>query len=538
MFFVVMGLIGGLALFLYGMQITSEGLKSTFGNKLKQILSTLSRNKLIALLTGIIITFTIQSSTAASTLLVSLVNTGIMSLSQTLGILLGTSMGTTLTAQIIAFKVSDYALLIIILGFGLKLLGKKRKQRFIGNILLGIGFIFLGMKVMSESVSPLKDHALFKETLINLEHVPLLALLASALLTSIIQSSTATMGLTISLAMQGLISLNLAIPIILGSHLGSCSTVLFAGIGASRSAKRVTLANLLFKLVGVIVFFFLTPSIIFLVQKSSINLPRQIANAHALIIVGNALIFIPFTETFAKFLEKVIPQTEEVEVLQKPKFLDSGVLETPEIAFYLASKEILRISNAVEEMVLGVMKVFINNDEKLLDEISAQDIIVDNLSREITKYLTKISFETLSEEHSKEVFRLLYVVDDLEHIGDLIDKNLIPLVEKKIDHSLIFSEKGVEEIKNMHQDVYNNLRNAIGAFALQDRRMAQKVIDQKEYIDSLEINLRKTHINRLNVGIELSQKTSGVHLDLINILKRINDHAFSIARAVVGEILR
>ena len=172
MFFVVMGLIGGLALFLYGMQITSEGLKNTFGNKLKQILSTLSKNKLIALLTGIILTFTIQSSTAASTLLVSLVNTGIMSLSQTLSILLGTSMGTTLAAQIIAFKVSDYALLIIVLGFGLKLLGRKRKHRFIGNILLGIGFIFLGMKVMSESVSPLKDHALFKETLTNLEHIP------------------------------------------------------------------------------------------------------------------------------------------------------------------------------------------------------------------------------------------------------------------------------------------------------------------------------------------------------------------------------
>jgi phosphate:Na+ symporter len=536
MFFVLTGLIGGLALFLYGMQMTSEGLKSTFGNKLKQILSTLSKNKLIALFTGIVLTFTIQSSTAASALLVSLVNTGIMNLSQTLSILLGTSMGTTLTTQIIAFKVSDYALLIIVLGFGLKLLGKKRKQRFIGNILLGVGFIFLGMKVMSESVSPLKDHALFKETLINLEHIPLLALLASALFTGLIQSSTATMGLTISLAMQGLISLNLAVPIILGSHLGSCSTVLFAGIGASRGAKRVTLANLLFKLVGVIIFFLLMPSLIFLVQKSSVNLPRQIANAHALIIVGNALIFIPFTGIFANFLERIIPKTEEVESLQKPKFLDLGALTTPEIAFYLASKEVLRISNAVEEMVLDIMQVFTNNDEKLLDKIGAHDMIVDNLSREVTKYLTKISFETLSGEHSKEVFRLLYIVDDLEHIGDLIDKNLIPLVEKKIDHSMVFSEKGVEEIKNMHQEVYNNLRNAIGAFALQDQRMAQKVIDRKEYIDSLEITLRKTHISRLNVGIELSQKTSGVHLDLINVLKRINDHSFSIARAVVGEI--
>ena len=536
MFFVLMGLIGGLALFLYGMQMTSEGLKSTFGNKLKQILSTLSKNKLIALLTGIVLTFTIQSSTAASALLVSLVNTGIMSLSQTLTILLGTSMGTTLTTQIIAFKVSDYAFLIIVLGFGLKLLGKKRKQRFIGNILLGVGFIFLGIKVMSESVSPLKDHILFKETLINFEHIPWLALIASALFTGLIQSSTATMGLTISLAMQGLISLNLAVPIILGSHLGSCSTVLFAGIGATRSAKRVTLANLLFKLVGVIIFFLLIPSIIFLVQKSSVNLPRQIANAHAIIIVGNALLFLPFTGRFAEFLEKIIPKTEEVESLEKPKFLDSGALETPEIAFYLASKEVLRISNTVEEMVLGIMQVFTNNDEKLLDKISAQDIIVDNLSREITRYLTQISFETLSEEHSKEVFRLLYIVDDLEHIGDLIDKNLIPLVEKKIDNSLVFSEKGVEEIKNMHQEICNNLRNAIGAFALQDQRMAQKVIDQKEYIDSLEINLRKTHINRLNVGIELSHKTSGLHLDLINVLKRINDHSFSIARAVVGKI--
>ncbi|GAH91378.1 unnamed protein product, partial [marine sediment metagenome] len=301
MFFVIIGLIGGLALFLYGMRITSEGLKNTFGNKLKQILSTLSKNKLIALSTGIILTFTIQSSTAASTLLVSLVNTGIMSLSQTLSILLGTSLGTTVAAQIIAFRISDYAFLIIVVGFGLMILGRKRKQRFIGNILLGIGFIFLGMKVMSDSVAPLKDHALFKETLTNLEHIPLLALLAGMLFTSLIQSSTATMGLIISLAIQGLIPLNLAIPIILGSRLGSCSTVLFAGIGATRSAKRVAWANLLFKLTGVIIFFILTPLLILLLQRTSTSLARQIANAHAIISISEVLIFLPFTEVFARF---------------------------------------------------------------------------------------------------------------------------------------------------------------------------------------------------------------------------------------------
>ncbi len=536
MFFVFLGLIGGLALFLYGMQLTSEGLKNTFGNKLKQSLSTLSKNKLIALLTGIILTFTLQSSTAASILLVSLVNTGIITLNQTLCILLGASLGTTLTAQIIAFKISDFAFLIIIIGFGLRLLGRKRRQRFIGDTLLGIGFIFLGMKVISDSASPLKDYAFFRETLTNLEQLPLLALLLSALFTSLAQSSTATMGLTISLAMEELISLDLAVPLILGSHLGSSSTVLFAGIGATRSAKRVTLANLLFKLGGVIIFFFLTPQITVLIQKTSLNLPRQIANAHTLIVMGNALIFLPFTEKFVGLLEKIIPQKEEVESLQKPKYLDQRALITPEIAFYLASQEILRISNTVEEMVREAIKILVNNDERRLEEVSTQDIIVDNLSREVTKYLTQISFETLSADSSKEVFRLLYIVNDLEHIGDLIDKNLIPLLEKKIDRGLVFSDKGLEEIKNMHQEVYNNLRTAIGAFALQDRRMAQKVIDQKEYIDSLEIHLRQTHINRLNIGIELSHKTSGIHLDIINILKRINDHSYSISRAVAGKL--
>jgi len=252
--------------------------------------------------------------------------------------------------------------------------------------------------------------------------------------------------------------------------------------------------------------------------------------------MGNALIFLPFTEKFVGLLEKIIPQKEEVESLQKPKYLDQRALITPEIAFYLASQEILRISNTVEEMVREAIKILVNNDERRLEEVSTQDIIVDNLSREVTKYLTQISFETLSTDSSKEVFRLLYIVNDLEHIGDLIDKNLIPLLEKKIDRGLVFSDKGLEEIKNMHQEVYNNLRTAIGAFALQDRRMAQKVIDQKEYIDSLEIHLRQTHINRLNIGIELSHKTSGIHLDIINILKRINDHSYSISRAVAGKL--
>ncbi|GAB4115612.1 MAG: Na/Pi cotransporter family protein [Candidatus Caldatribacteriota bacterium] len=536
MFFAIIGLIGGLVLFLYGMQITSTGLKNTFGNKLTQILGTLSKNKLIALFTGIALTFTIQSSSAASTLLVSLVNTGIMTLNQTLCILLGTSMGTTLTTQIISLRISDFAFLIIIIGFSLMLLGKRKRQRAMGNILLGIGLVFLGMKVMTDSASPWKEQDFFQKILINLENNPWLALILSALFTTLVQSSTATMGLIISLAMQGLTTLNLAIPLILGSHIGSCSTVLFAGIGATKGAKRVTLANLLFKLAGAIFFFLLTPQIVYLIQKTSVNLPRQIANAHALIIIGNVLIFLPFTEQFTKFLERIIPKTEEVESPQKPKYLDKGVLQTPEIAFYLSRKEILRISNTIETMILDSMKIILKNDEGLLEQIKTQDIIVDNLSREITTYLTQINFDSLTADQSKDIFTLLYVVDDLEHIGDLVDKNLIPLLEKKIDYSLEFSEKGLEEISNMHQEVYNNLRQAIGAFALQDQRMAQKVIDSKDKIDALEINLRKTHINRLNIGIELSHRTSGVHLDIINILKRINDHSYSIARAVTGKI--
>jgi len=536
MFLIVTGIIGGLALFLYGMQITSDGLKKSFGNKLKKVLSTLSKNKLVALTTGIVLTFTIQSSTAASAMLVSLVNSGIISLSNSITILLGTSIGTTLTSQLIAFKVSDYAFIIIILGFSLKFFGKKRKQRSIGNILLGVGFIFLGIKIMTESISPLKNNDFFENILTNLEALPLLALFFSAILTTLLQSSTATMGITISLAIQGLISLNLAIPIILGSHLGTCSTVLFTGIGASKSAKRVAVANLIFKLTGVIVFYLLIPYLVIFVKNSSSYIPRQIANAHVLIIIGNALIFIPFTDKFSKLLEKIIPVTEEIELMQEPKYLDKGMLKTPDIAFYLASKEILRIGKTIEGMTFDTIKIFQQNDEKLLDKVCQQDMIVDNLSREIIKYLTKINFETLTEENSQEIFMLLNIVDDLEHIGDLIDDNLLVLIEKKIDQNLIFSKNGLEEIQDMHRKIYENLRNAIGAFALQDQRMAQKVIHEKTPIDSLEIELRRTHINRLNQGIKLSQKTSSVHLDIINILKRINDHSFSIAKAILGNL--
>ena len=244
----------------------------------------------------------------------------------------------------------------------------------------------------------------------------------------------------------------------------------------------------------------------------------------------------PFTDKFAKLLEKIIPVTEEIESMQEPKYLDIGALKTPDIAFYLASKEMLRIGNTIQEMVFDTINIFMKNNEKLLDKVCQQDMIVDNLSREITKYLTKINFETLSEKNGQEIFKLLYIVDDLEHIGDLVDKNLLTLIEKKIDRNLVFSKKGTEEIQDMHRKIYDNLRNAIGAFALQDRRMAQKVIDQKKSIDSLEIELRKTHINRLNLGIKFSQKTSGVHLDIINILKRINDHTFSIAKAILGNL--
>lgn len=536
MFLQIIGIFGGLVVFLYGLQKTNLNLRQAFGNKLQTWINKISFYPSLSLFFGIFLTFTMQSSTAATSLLVGLINTGMMSLFQGLQILIGTSIGTTITTQIITFNVAQYAFIIVILGYGLNILGKKRRYRSLGAVLLGIGFIFLGMNFISSFAEPLKNSPELLNIIYHLKGLPVLALIISVVLTSILQSSTAIMGLTISLSLQGIIPLELAIPIILGSHLGSCTTVLFVGIGKTSLAKTLAFGNLFYKMVAVIVFLPLIQPLYSVASFFSQYLPRQIAIAHTIIVVGNALLVYPFLSIFTNFLQKLFPKSIKEESLYRPKFLDNNVLESPDLALYLARKELIRMANFVDEMFVGIMKVFFNHDENLLYKLCKLDRIADNLSSAIIHYLTKMKVENLTSEQSRETYGLLNIVNDFEHIGDLIDKDIIPIIEKQIDNELQLSEAGISEINKLYKIVYQNFYQVLGAFALGDKRLAQKALQEKEIIIETEAKLRRTHIDRLHQGIELSRQTSSIHFDMINILKQISEHSSLIAETVLNNL--
>jgi len=536
MFFQIIGIFGGLVIFLYGLQKTNLNLRQAFGNKLQVLINKITVYHSLSLFFGIFLTFTMQSSTAATSLLVGLINTGMMTLYQGLQILIGTSIGTTIVTQLITFDIAQYAFILIILGFGLNLLSKKRRYQFLGALLLGIGFIFLGMKLISDFAEPLKNNPSLLNLISRLQGVPIYTFLLSVIITSLLQSSTAMMGLTISLSSQGIIPFELAIPIILGSHLGSCTTVLFVGMGKTSLAKTLTFGNLFYKMVAVILFFFLIEPLSSVVTLITPYLPRQIAIAHTIIIVGNALIVYPFLALFTSLLKKIFPKSKQEESLYHPKFLDDNVLESPDLALYLARKELVRMANTVDEMFVGIMNVFFSQDENLLYKLCKLDRVVDHLSNAIIHYLTEMKFEDLTPEQSSETYGLLNIVNDFEHIGDLIDKDIIPIIEKQIDNELQLSEAGISEIKKLYKMVYQNFYQSLGAFALGDKRLAQKALQQKNIIIKSEAKMRKSHIDRLHQGVELSRQTSSIHFDMINILKQISEHSSLIAEIVLNNI--
>ncbi len=534
MIFQIIGIFGGLVIFLYGLQKTNLNIRQAFGNKLQSWINKITCFPSLSIFFGIFLTFTMQSSTAATSLLVGLINTGMMNLFQALQILIGTSIGTTIATQIITFNIAQYSFALILAGYGLNTLSKKRRYQFFGSVILGIGFIFLGMNLISDFSEPLKNSPALLDIIFHLKGNPFLTLLLSIIITSILQSSTAMMGLTISLSVQGIIPFELAIPIILGSHLGSCTTVLFVGLGKTSQAKTLTFGNLLYKVIAVVFFFFLINPLSSITSFLTSNLPRQIALAHTIIVLGNALLVYPFLPLFASILQKMFPKSKQEESLYQTKFLDNNVLETPDLALYLARKELVRMANIVDEMFLGIMKVFFNQDENLLYKLCKLDRIVDTLSNAIIRYLTDMKLENLTPEQSRETYALLNIVNDFEHIGDLIDKDIIPIIEKQIDNELNLSEAGVEEIKKLYKIVYQNFYQALGAFALGDKRMAQKALQQKTVIIENEVKMRRSHIDRLHQGIELSRQTSSIHFDMINILKQISEHSSLIAKNILS----
>jgi phosphate:Na+ symporter len=530
-------LLGGIGLLLYGMRIASEGMQRAAGSQLRRWLGNLTNNRVSALFAGTIVTAIMQSSGATTVMLVGLASAGLMSLRQTLGVILGADIGTTLTVQLIAFKIYDYALLIIGVAVPMTLAIRNPRLNSVGQALLGFGLIFLGLKLIAETMSPLAALPLVSQLLLGLTAAPFIVVILSAALTALLHSSAGTIGIALAFAGEGLMPLSLALPIVLGANIGTSATALVSSIGAGTEARRVALAHTLFKLAGAIPAFILLDAFATLVAQTSPSPARQIANAHTIFNVVIGLGFLPFTHYMAALLRRLVPEEAVDSKVVRPRYLDVQVLDSPALAIGQATREALRVADITEEMLRDSIRVFEQEDDELLRDIVRRDDHVDYLETEIKRYLTRLSESNLTEELSRQEIGLLYVINDLEHIGDIISKHLLDnLAQKMRSSASTFSADGMREIQQLHRRVCENLELAIAAYATNNDELAQKVLRHKERINELERALRQTHIERLHRGLRESIETSSIHLDVLNDFKRINSHATNIAYVVLGHL--
>jgi phosphate:Na+ symporter len=529
----LIALFGGMALLLYGMQLVGEGLQQAAGGRMRQILGSLTSNRLKGMLAGAFITAVIQSSSATTLMLVSFASSGLMSLTQAVGVILGADIGTTVTVQLIAFKIFDYALLLVGIGFLVIFLSRRKSLRYVGQAVLGFGFIFFAIKVMSDAMVPLRQSEIMKMLLVSLGDQPLLGVLIAATFSALVHSSAATIGLAITLAIQGLMPLAAAVPVIYGANIGTCATALASSIGANAEAKRVAMAHTFFKVAGVLIFLPLTGLFAQLVEMTSDDIPRQIANAHSLFNAGITVLFLPFAGLLAALIARLVPDDRESDGLFRSKYLDENMLDTPALALGQATREALRMGDLVSEMLTRTIEAFSREDPELIDSIEEKDNQVDTLDRDIKHYLTKLSQQSLTGEQSKREIGILSFVNNLENIGDIVDRNLMELAKKKLSKGVHFSEQGMQEIALLHKKVLGNLELAIAAFASSDPALAQQVLERKLELSQTERRFRQAHIERLHAGYKESIDTSEIHLDVLTNLKRINSHVTAVAYPIL-----
>lgn len=549
-----MTLFGGLALFLYGMEKMSSGMKKAAGDRMRSILSALTNNRYMGLAVGAFVTMIIQSSSATTVMLVSFVQARLMTFVQSLGVILGADIGTTVTAQLVAFKLTDYALLMIAVGFAFMMFGRNENQKNIGESILGFGILFYGMKLMSEAMYPLRSYEPFIDTLAKLEN-PIMGLVVGAAFTALIQSSSAFTGIVIVLAQQGLLSLDAGIPLIMGANIGTCITAGLASIGASREAKRVAMAHVMFKITGVLLFIFWIPWFAELIRtisptsdaegmaQLSAVVPRQIANAHTIFNVGLALAFIPFTSFFARIIMKFYPDVEDEKDLTIATWhLDDSAVETPSLALDLARSEIARMAKITGRMLDALIQPFLDDDPgedkvhpqlTIMEGIEMREKKLDFLDKKIKNYLLMVGQEELSDSQIQEVFGMITTSNHMEAIGDVIERNLRPLVTKKRGLELDFSEEGKKELAKYNTKVCKQISRLEKTFSELDPKRAKKVVVKEEKYLNLEMKFRESHLQRMHEAVQESVETHAVYTELMEMMKQINLHTGEIAKIIL-----
>lgn len=536
---IVVMILGGLGLFLYGMNIMSDGLEKVAGDKMKHFIEVLTKNRIMAIIVGALVTMIVQSSSATTVMVVGFVNAGIMNLTQSVGIIMGANIGTTVTAQLVSINLYAIAPLAIALGVGLKYFSGNAKVKKYAEILLGFGILFLGMNIMKDAVKPLREIEEFKNLLLSFGSGSftsmVLAIFTGFGITAVVQSSSATTGILIALASVGLLPIESAFPVLLGTNMGTTVTALLSSVGANRTAKRAAIIHFLFNLFGTIIFaVFLSNFAIDIVTKISVSPERQLANAHTLFNVVNTLIMLPFASVLVFMARKILPVTDdEKKQATGIKYLDDRILETPSIAIIQVLKEVLHMGNVAFDSYTSSVESLITTNYKKAYETFKIERIINMMEKTITKYLIKLSNKEISQEQREIIDGLFSTINDIERVGDHAD-NLAELGIYKYENNLFFSTIAIEELELMTSRVSKSYKQALDALYTGDYTIARQVVEREGEIDLMERNFRKEHIRRLNEGT-CSPEAGIVFLDVISNLERIGDHASNIALAVLDK---
>lgn len=531
---IALPVLGGLGLFLYGMSIMGSGLQKAAGEKLKKLIEVLTNNRLMGVLVGALVTMVIQSSSATTVMVIGFVNAGLMSLGQAAGVIMGANIGTTITAQLIAFKLTDYAPLAVAIGVAIWLAAKKRKLKDIAEVLIGFGILFIGMDMMGGGLKPLASLPEFSEIMTSLNN-PVLGMLVGLGMTTIVQSSSASIGLLQALAGQGLININIAFPILFGDNIGTTTTALISSVGANRTAKRAAVIHFLFNLIGTIIFMTVLriPIQALVMRISPGDIQRQIANAHTAFNLINVLIQLPFSNLLVRAAEKLVPGEDRVD-LTASKYLDPRIIETPSIAIGQVNKEIVRMGDIVQENLKDAEIVFVDEKYDSLDNIFEKEKLINKIESEITEYLVMLTKASLTDEQHGHINNLFNMVNDIERVGDHIE-NIAELAQLKLKNNLEFSEDAAGELRIMFRKSEEAFRYAIKAFTDNDKNAAKLVSVLEKEVDELEEENRANHIWRLNKSVCLTS-AGIVYLDAISNLERISDHSWNIAERIIEEI--
>lgn len=544
------GLFGGLALFLFGMEVMSSALKSALGKQMKVLLAKLTRTRLSAMLTGTFLTAVVQSSSVTTVLVVGFVSSGMMSMAQSVGVIMGANIGTTITAQIVAFKVEEAALWMVAIGFLMVFGARHERIKHYGSMLMGIGLIFFGMGLMGESMHPLRSFPPFLESMERMVN-PLLAILVGALFTALVQSSSATTAIVITMAGQGLISLEVGIALAFGANVGTCFTAMLASLGKPRDAVRAAVVHVVFNVAGVLIWL---PLISLLagwvtdispaspelegIARLAAEVPRQIANAHTVFNIANAFIFIAFTSQIAWFVQKLVPEKVEAEkIIITPEFLNEGLIETPALALQSVQLETARMGDLVTEMFSDLRVAMLERDREKLAAVNRRDDQVDVLEAEILRYLSTVRKQELTDEEGHEIAVAMKAVDLFESIGDVIETELVNISYRFLDENIKASDTIRHLLEEMGDKLSSALILATKAIREMDQKAAQEVLNMKQEIDWLleqALEVQSKSLADEDRDIEVIR----MEMTVFNNLKQIQTYLKRIARQLLPEELR